>query len=212
MKPRCFWVQVYQMFPSFWRWSDHNNISSFTYKCFLCSGLKRSVHFPLQCHRLHYDRWVLLWFFWRNSSQLLENQLTHMWGLTVIRSDVFCPLLRRDVPLSLVTTKKKWQITGFCQSTYQSVGFLEIKPWGQRLRNAQTHHWMALFPFFALLNPLGWINRVCFMQAESTWKGRSFKRAEGFSKLRPSAGSINPGEKDHTGVGGKTRDASDGTL
>lgn len=70
-------------------------------------------------------------------------------------------------------------------------------PWvrivqSQHLRNAQTHHWMALFPFFALLNPLGWINRVCFKQAESTWKSRSFKRAEGFSKLCPIAASIDP--------------------
>lgn len=154
------------------------------------SGLKRSAYFPVQCHRLHYDRWVLFWFFWCNftvAELLLENQLTHMQGLTVIHSDVFCPLFRRDVSLSLVTTKKKWHITGFSQSTYQSVGFLEIKPWGQHLRNAQTHHWMALFPFFALLNPLGWINMVCFFQAESTWKGRSFKRAEGFSKVCPSA-------------------------
>lgn len=146
-----------------------------------------------------HDRWVLFRCFWCNSSHfLLENPHAHMQGLTVIHSDAFCPLLRRDAPLSLVTTKKKWQITGFCQSTYQSVAFLEIKSWVRHLRNAQTHHWMALFPFFALLNPLGRINRACFKQAESTWKGMSFKRAEGFSKLCPSTESMDPGEEDPT--------------
>lgn len=106
------------MFPccAFWRWSVVNS----SVACL--SRLKLSAYFPLQSHRLGYDRWVLFRFFCCNSSQTCW---TAAWkGLTVIHSDVYCPPLRWDVSLSLVTTKKKWQITGFRQRTYQSVGFL----------------------------------------------------------------------------------------
>ncbi len=179
------------------------------------SGLKRSAYFPIQCHRLHYDRWVLFWFFWCNftvAEPLLENQLTHMQGLTVIHSDVFCPLFRRDISLSLVTTKKKWQITGFCQSTYQSVGFLEVSTRGMPRHITGWH----CFHFMLSWTPSAGSTGFVFFQAESTWKGRSFKRAEGFSKVCPSAEAWILGKKiiqtPLSVVGGKTWEPSDGIL
>lgn len=65
---------------------------------------------------------------------LLENELAHMQGLTVIHSDVFCPVLRRDVSLSLVTTKKNDRLQAFARvhislwASWRSC--LEVSTWG----------------------------------------------------------------------------------
>lgn len=76
MKPTCFSIQINPCC-AFWRWLDCirsvvvNSSRRFTHAdaCQKCWRLKLSAYFPLQNHRLDYDRWVLFRFFWCNSSQ-----------------------------------------------------------------------------------------------------------------------------------------------